>query len=484
MSPLQVILAFAALHAGLVAPVPGVAESPLASAAGTLALFGGLWLAFHAWSLVCRRRLDRGQSSGWRGADAAMRATQWASLAALFAAVALLGWLDGVRAAVGDLPAVDELIALLPWAAVQGLCAWSMHPIERRVREAMLLRMIDEGRPIRAFPSRGRYVSRSLRHAVGFAALPLLLLLAWSEATEAVFNMLVAPGIGGVRMSTAVAGPAMLAAQGAGVLGIFLAMPEVLRRVWETRPLPPGRLRDDLLDVCREAGVRVRDVLLWRTDGLIANGAVMGLIPRVRYVVLTDALLDALRRDEVRAVMAHEAGHVRRRHMVWLGLAVVATALAAAAPLGLLLERAGSLLPGGAAGEAATGVASLLVLGPALLVVGAVSRRFELQADAFAVQTLSRAADRAADAQPGLVHASSAEVMASALGRVALLNGLPRQRFTWRHGTIAGRQRAIRSEVGRPLAGMAADLGARRAKLLIVCLLAGGVAAQAALLLR
>ena len=111
MSPLQVILAFAALHAGLVAPVPGVAESPLASAAGTLALFGGLWLAFHAWSLVCRRRLDRGQSSGWRGADAAMRATQWASLAALFAAGALLGWLDGVRAAVGDLPAVDELMA-------------------------------------------------------------------------------------------------------------------------------------------------------------------------------------------------------------------------------------------------------------------------------------------------------------------------------------------------------------------------------------
>ena len=51
------------------------------------------------------------------------------------------------------------------------------------------------------------------------------------------------------------------------------------------------------------------------------NGAVMGAITPVRYILLTDALLETLPRERVEAVMAHELAHVRRHHIFWLVMA-------------------------------------------------------------------------------------------------------------------------------------------------------------------
>ena len=48
----------------------------------------------------------------------------------------------------------------------------------------------------------------------------------------------------------------------------------------------------------------------------VANAAQMGMLPGLRYVLLTDYLIDHLDRDELDAVVAHELGHARQHHLL------------------------------------------------------------------------------------------------------------------------------------------------------------------------
>src|SRR5947208_174093 len=62
---------------------------------------------------------------------------------------------------------------------------------------------------------------------------------------------------------------------------------------------------------------RGSDLLLWDTHGGVANAMVAGPVPWVRYVFLSDRLLDELAPEEVEAVFGHEVGHVRHGHLLY-----------------------------------------------------------------------------------------------------------------------------------------------------------------------
>ena len=66
----------------------------------------------------------------------------------------------------------------------------------------------------------------------------------------------------------------------------------------------------------------------------------------------------------------------------------------------------------------------------------------------------------------------AADSMAGALQSVAILNHIPRHKFTWRHGSIASRQRAIESLVGRQVDALPIDRASRRIKLAALAALA------------
>ena len=70
--------------------------------------------------------------------------------------------------------------------------------------------------------------------------------------------------------------------------------------------------------------------------------------------------------------------------------------------------------------------------------------------------------------------------MAGALQSVADLNHVPRHRFTWRHGSIAARQSAVRALIGRPVANTPVDRAANRIKLAAALAIAIVVAASVA----
>lgn len=446
---------------------------PYSVGAATLGAYGVIILLTHLQMLFRGRAIDRtGSARHIHRAESFLGSARLAATLIHAASVLVFGWLDIVRRAIGDLILIDELVVLAPPLLVFVAGWWSFYPIERRIREAMIIRSLDTACAIYAPPTRWQFVADRLRHQALLILVPILLVLTWAET----LNFLAMRY--GDRM-TILANPAraslvLAGVQLAGVAVIFLFSPALMRHIWSTIPLADGPVRERLADLCRRHAVRVRQMLVWRTHGQMINGAVMGLIGRLRYILLTDALLDSLPQEQVEAVMAHEVGHVRRHHLPWLIAAMLASlglgSMAIALPLGLAAAMTG--LDGSAPVRTILDAgATIGAIVAGLLVFGFVSRRFERQADAFAVQHLSGLTK--ANKGRGLVATPhAADAMAGALTAVAELNHIPRRRFTWRHGSIAGRQTAIHALVGRPLDRFPVDRAVRRLKLITLGALA------------
>jgi len=369
-----------------------------------------------------------------------------------------LGLLVHVRAGLTqmtgftELVLVDEFSVMLPTLIYWGIGWWAYYPIERWLREAGMIRQLDDG--LAAYPilTRWQYLISQYRHQIGLILVPLLCVLGWAEAVELA-------GPGGQGWLTDEAEPWVMIA---GCLAIFLAAPLMIRLIWDTVPLPDGEIRTRLLAMCKTHRVRVRELLLWRTHGGMINAAVMGLIGPLRYILITDALLQQMPGLHVEAVMAHELAHVRKRHMLWLlvtavGLISVIKTLAVAAlsfqgdSLAWLSEADPAVTTVGA-GEFASGwldsPQALVLMAMAASVVawawcfGWVSRRIERQADSFAVAHMVR------QRGGGTVEYKDTQAMINALQHVADLNHIRVDKHSWRHGSIAWRQGYLRSLVG------------------------------------
>jgi len=108
-------------------------------------------------------------------------------------------------------------------------------------------------------------------------------------------------------------------------------------------------------------------------DG-VANAFAAGVLPGVRAVFVTTGLLHHLRTAEVRAIVAHERGHHRRRH-VTLRLGSVVLFVAP------WLVTTATGVPGGFQ-------AGLLALAPAVLLICWLGRWTEYDADAYAARQI------------------------------------------------------------------------------------------------
>lgn len=241
-----------------------------------------------------------------------------------------------------------------------------------------------------------------------------------------------------------------------------------VRLCWRTEPLPEGDLRRRLDALAERAGVRVGNVLVWRTNNTIANGCLIGLIGPFRYILITDALLLAMTQapEEVESVFAHEIAHVKYRHTLLY--------------CGLLLGAVGAAyLAGGAADEVSDipwlpdVAAGIVLAGYLAMVFGYISRRCELEADLYAVRATGcpagcsppRAGFAAGETAPGAedwaaaTHASGLcvhriQVMAGALRRIARLNGMAYSAQGLRHFSIARRCAVLEGLLANP-AGVA-----------------------------
>ncbi len=437
------------------------------------ALGGQLAILLIAAALVALagRRVSRGQvGRGVAIADRVEIAARWAILLVHAVAVLVLGWLDVLRSWTGDIELIDELLALLPaTAALTGLW-WVHYPIESRLRDAVLMRRLDEGRPVHAMPSRWSYVLVQARLHLLLLLVPLLVILGLSEIIERLANRLIDESSRQWISDVASAGAALC---------VFIIAPLMARVILHVESLPAGEVRSELMQVCRTHRVKVRDILLWKTGGTMINAAVMGLVSPLRYVLITDALLETMQREQVLAVMAHEIGHVRRRHVPWMLGALMAIVLLCGMLVFLPLQYVTTSSAQAASAVELGATAAIFVL--AAFVFGWVSRRFERQADAFAAQHLSGlTAHRGQKTDGQVIGERSVTAVQSALELVARLNAIDPQRPSWRHGSIRWRQQNLQRLVGRPLRNLAIDRVVAQIKLATLLVLLAMIGYEAA----
>jgi len=352
---------------------------------------------------------------------------------------------------------LDEVLLLLPFLVMILLHWHSFYPVNRYVREHIVAGQLAEGMAARPVWSRRQYISFNLRTGMLIILVPMLLIKSFLDLLEIVRQRWFGSGIW-VEFSLHAVG--MM-----GVAIIFILAPLLLRHIWLTRPLPAGPLRERLESFCRRVGLQTRDLLLWDTHSAVANAAVMGLFGRIRYVLLSDAVIENMPDEQIEAVFGHEAGHIKHHHIIFLVLFVMG-----AGSFVLLLGELGAwmlqqwILPRPVWDEYQEWLVSgwflaLIVLWA--LVFGWVSRRFERQADlhgamivgnvgnSFEAEFDSMAATEnnnapsAAETNPGKpvrrLTEQGARIFGSALIRIALLNGTSIDAHSWRHSSIGSR---------------------------------------------
>ena len=317
---------------------------------------------------------------------------------------AAVGRLDDLLPLPALLAAVGSVPAYVGWAALW----WAYYPAERAEREHVAWWWTGGGMNPRPMPGRGWYVWRRVRAEVLLMAVPVLLaLLALNLVT---------------RFAGDVSEAAEAGLQLAAVIVVFACAPPLMVRLLPTTPLPRGSLRTGLEKLAADAGVSCRDILIWRTDHTMANALVMGLLPPMRYVLLSDLLIETLDQRQIEAVFAHEAGHVRHRHLAWFAAGAGLLMLLAIGPGAALEWWLVTTLGYGLGG----GLTVALAAGVAIAGIGWLSRRFERQADVFAARLMQRQADGR-----DVVGGEGATAFVSALKAVCRINLIPLSPFRW-----------------------------------------------------
>ncbi len=416
-SPMHVVVLTAFLVALTLADLaPAVGQRWLVAPA--LALYISAAAALGAFrTAMSLRALARtgGASTGRTYHRLAVVARVW--LVAGLAAVVTAGYGRWVLDDLGlaGVPLAWEAALLAPFFLAL-LLTWLLeYPLYRAVR----LRQAAEAPAPRPVWGLGEYLSYNLRHQVLFVAVPVGLILLAGDGLQ-----LLAP-----VLPERLAEPVVLGGSIAASVGVFLIAPVLIVRIWRTARLPDSDLRRELEALCRTLGLRYRQLLVWRSGGALANAGVMGLIGRVRYILLSDALLANLPPAGVRAVFAHEAAHIVAHHLFYA-----------------LLFAVSSVVLCGAAGDAAAALAGgpwwmgQLVALPLLGLVwgvgfGWISRRFERQSDVWAAWLSGEGEPR----PDGAIPADGAAIFSRSLQAVASLNGHSPRQWNWRHGSIASR---------------------------------------------
>lgn len=176
-------------------------------------------------------------------------------------------------------------------------------------------------------------------------------------------------------------------------------------------------------ELCAQAGVGIDQVRVLKLgETRVANALVAGLWPKLRRIYITDHMLDTFSVAEIRAILAHEVGHIRHRHLWWYlsfalgGVFVIPRLGEGLAQIDLLDDLLWTVV-----------IALGLYWG---VMFKFLSRRFERQADRFAVAATGDVA-----------------TFQSALERLAEVNGMVKRYSKWdifqTHPPIAERVKAL-----------------------------------------
>ncbi len=102
------------------------------------------------------------------------------------------------------------------------------------------------------------------------------------------------------------------------LFAVAILGPALIQKFWRCKPLEEGYLRSRIESLCRRAQLPYADILYWPIfGGKMITAGVMGLIKKFRYILVTRSLLSLLEPEEIDAVIAHEIGHIKKKHLIF-----------------------------------------------------------------------------------------------------------------------------------------------------------------------
>lgn len=392
-----------------------------------------------------------------------------------------------LQAGLIHLPLVASLTVLSPFLLAVVLGWVVQWPADRLLREAVNADLASIGRkPSPAWTFR-TYLTHHLRQNLLFVLVPMSAILLVSDLMLVYGRQLRAITLPLPWLDE----PLPLrwldqAAIGLTTFLVFLVTPLLIRWLWITTPLEKGALRFRLEQIARQHGMRFRDILVWQAGPGLANAAVIGVFAPLRYVLISEGLLEGMSPRQVEGVFGHELGHLVYHHIVKLVACSLATMIAVGSLLmgvewGLhqLHDHLGGYWPwwlarGGLGGPWLELGGLLLVGWVWYQVFGRLSRLYERQADVFGALQIDEPSPGAGQAEawqrmlhnveqtpvlasaglvgaPGVQRgkraASATELspvgakrFAGTLELVGYLNGMDPHHFDWRHGTLHQRE--------------------------------------------
>lgn len=221
-----------------------------------------------------------------------------------------------------------------------------------------------------------------------------------------------------------------------GFLALFF--PPLIIRLWNCRRMEDGPLLQHMQNFCRQQNFQ-SDIYLWPLfEGQVLTAGIMGIVPGLRYLLVTPALLATMNLSEIESVLAHEIGHVKKRHLLlyillFLGFSLLAGAFSNVMPFFLLgsnwyyqLLESINTSPENLLVAVTAAPILILMIVYFRFVFGYFIRNFERQADCYVFKAMG-----------------TAQPLISSFEKIAGFSGNIREEKNWHHFGIGERIRFL-----------------------------------------
>jgi len=105
------------------------------------------------------------------------------------------------------------------------------------------------------------------------------------------------------------------------LIAILVVAPFFIKKIWPLKPLTDPFYRNFISSFFASQKIKIKELYLLLNSGkTLYTAGILGIFSPFRYFFISPDLLNMLTEEELLGVLAHEAGHVKKRHMLWLSL--------------------------------------------------------------------------------------------------------------------------------------------------------------------
>lgn len=222
--------------------------------------------------------------------------------------------------------------------------------------------------------------------------------------------------------------------------GTILFLPPLMVVCWRCTPLKQFDLKNRLERLCTVLQFKHAGLKSWSMIPHTFTAGIIGVVAPLRYILFTPALIARFKPEEIEAILVHEIGHNRYRHLLYYPLILFGMLVFGAIGLTLLEEQLQLIF--GTVSEKMLQVSFIIILFSvyALLIgfyfrfiFGFFSRLFERQADLYIFES------------PLEPH-----TLIQALDRLGVVTGYTHHQPSWHHDSLQARIRFLRAAMDNP----------------------------------